>query len=445
MENELLVAALDYAANGWAVFPLHCPKGDGCSCGKPDCGKHAGKHPRTRNGFKSATTDEKKIRYWWRKWPDANIGLATGQLSRVVVLDEDEKDGRSGSATLGDLERKHRPVPDTLCASTGTGKHRYFLYPGGEVKTSNDKIGAGLDVRADGGYAILPPSAHRNGHTYCWTNPGTEIAQLPEWLEELMNARPSISAASNAAIIPIGQRNQALTRIAGRWRGQGWDEGSIRAELQRVNSTQTQEPLPEADVYRIAASIAKYSPGSAAPLPWFQFFPNDWFATSAVRFGDDYHRGWLIQLLAECWRRGGTLPADFEVLWKIAGASSQRAFMRQCAVVLDEFQLVQLQDGSSLLVHPWMTPHYAKALQKYQQTCAAGRKGAEARRNSSKKNAGTLVGSGSDEEPDFEESNSDRNTERITESEPDLESEPDPDLEVTKEEWGMAYEGAFEV
>jgi len=100
--NALLDAALEYAARGWHVFPCHTPTSDDCSCGR-DCG-WIGKHPQTINGLKDATTDEATIRRWWKRWPQANIGLATGAVSGLVVLDEDSYKGgdttKSGHTTL---------------------------------------------------------------------------------------------------------------------------------------------------------------------------------------------------------------------------------------------------------------------------------------------------------------------------------------------------------
>src|SRR6266700_2778202 len=79
-----LDAALTYAQkHGWAVLPIHTPRGGQCSCGNPTC-TSVGKHPRTPHGVKDATTDEATIRDWWTRWPDANIGIATGADSGLV-------------------------------------------------------------------------------------------------------------------------------------------------------------------------------------------------------------------------------------------------------------------------------------------------------------------------------------------------------------------------
>jgi hypothetical protein len=100
--NPLLEAALDYAGMGWRVFPLHSPTADECSCGKPDC-RRVGKHPRTSNGLKDASTDPAIIRRWWERWPAANVGIATGPESGVFVLDVD---GKQGEESLIELEQR---------------------------------------------------------------------------------------------------------------------------------------------------------------------------------------------------------------------------------------------------------------------------------------------------------------------------------------------------
>ena len=89
--TTLLYAAVGYAS-AWPVFPCHTPKADGCTCGRREC-PSPGKHPRTRNGVHDATTDRATVAGWWRHWPRANIAMATGQPSGVVVIDVDSRHG----------------------------------------------------------------------------------------------------------------------------------------------------------------------------------------------------------------------------------------------------------------------------------------------------------------------------------------------------------------
>ena len=180
--TALLDAALAYAARGWRVLPLHCiqqtPSGPACSCGKSDFAEHvdAGKHPRTRHGFKDATVDPAQIRAWWSKWPDANIGLATG--GGLVVLDLDDRDGPC-MAELRGLVAQYGPLPPTPVAATGRGSH---IYLAGDMPGS--KTVGSILVRGEGGYVVAPPSNHKSGAVYKWlaAPDNVGLAAWPEWL-----------------------------------------------------------------------------------------------------------------------------------------------------------------------------------------------------------------------------------------------------------------------
>jgi putative DNA primase/helicase len=157
MSEMMLAAALEYAQRGWRVLPLHTPLNGGCSCGKPECSA-IGKHPRIRKGLSGATTDKSQLRVWWRKWPDANIGILTGSESKALVVDTDNSGGEHGSENLSALTANVGGMPETLTAITGSGEHLYFQHPGISVKNSTGKLAEGVDIKADGGYAHLAPA-----------------------------------------------------------------------------------------------------------------------------------------------------------------------------------------------------------------------------------------------------------------------------------------------
>jgi bifunctional DNA primase/polymerase-like protein len=114
-------------ASTWLVFPLHTPHDGSCSCGRRGCA-NIGKHPRTPNGLKDATTDPELISRWRGMWPDANRGVRTGAESGIVVLDVDPRHG--GDDSLHELEREHGEVPATIeCLTGGGGRHIYFQAP----------------------------------------------------------------------------------------------------------------------------------------------------------------------------------------------------------------------------------------------------------------------------------------------------------------------------
>lgn len=178
--NPLMAAALEYAGRGWPVLPLHAPATGGrCSCGKDGC-VQAGKHPRTAHGLKDATTDPDAIRGWWRKWPNANVGVATGPAAGVWMLGPD---GPEGLADLSRLESEHGPLPPTCRSRSGSGGgHLIFAWPADGPAVSNRRNHRGLkiDVRGAGGYFVAPPSANANG-SYQWADT-RDPAAAPDWL-----------------------------------------------------------------------------------------------------------------------------------------------------------------------------------------------------------------------------------------------------------------------
>lgn len=194
--KSLLQAALEYAAAGIPVIPLHSINSRGtCTCGDKKCST-PGKHPRTRNGLKDATTDPAKIKRWWAKnrWPNASIGGVGG---RYLCLDIDPK--ASGHVSLEELIADNSPLPDTAVAETGEyeiedgevlrGRHYWFTVPDeyGDIATRAG-IRPGIDVRCYRGYAVLPPSPHVSGVNYEWVMGDgiTAASEMPEWLVDLV-------------------------------------------------------------------------------------------------------------------------------------------------------------------------------------------------------------------------------------------------------------------
>lgn len=196
--KQLAEAALYYAGTlGWSVIPLHTVVNGGCSCpdpgheGKPGGGRcpAPGKHPRTTRGLHDASKVPAQIEAWWKRWPDANIGVVTGQASGFVVVDMDvnPEEGKDGPARLAELEAANEPLPATLASVTGGGgRHILFALPDGDLSNSNGRIARGIDVRGSGGYIVAPPSIHASGRAYQWDEGALArpMAPLPAWLLE---------------------------------------------------------------------------------------------------------------------------------------------------------------------------------------------------------------------------------------------------------------------
>ncbi len=201
--------ALKYAEKGWHVFPCNIDK-----------------TPKTVNGLHDATIDQAQIRCWWEKWPDASIGLATGKISGVWVLDVDEY---KQAGTLDAFQKKFGQLPDTLIQRTGAGGYHYFWnYNGNKIKSRNGKIFKYIDVKGDGGYVILSPSSHDSGVNYRWVS-RVKPVDPPEWLVDLAHNTDQgvksssvnnygkaalLREATEVATTPEGERNDRLNLAA---------------------------------------------------------------------------------------------------------------------------------------------------------------------------------------------------------------------------------------
>lgn len=255
--------AIAYGKLGWPVFPVHSIEDGRCTCGRADCSS-PGKHPRTRRGFKEATTSREKIQLWWTESPDANIAVATGAVSGIVVADIDPRNG--GDDSWDEFVVEHAPVPETPRSLTGGGGfHDWYKHPGGTVKSRHGKnsLAPGIDLQADGAYVVVPPSNHASGCQYAWPFPSCPptwpLAPLPEWMLE-HNGRKAGPAAAVGERIPEGRRNDTLTGLAGSMRRAGLSEQEMVASLLVVNQSRCDPPLPEAEVRKISASVARYEP-----------------------------------------------------------------------------------------------------------------------------------------------------------------------------------------
>ncbi|HEX7998663.1 MAG TPA: bifunctional DNA primase/polymerase [Pyrinomonadaceae bacterium] len=255
---DMLTAALDYVNyDDVPAFPVK-----------------ADKSPYTPNGFKDATRDPATVRLHWRKFPDANIGIPTGEASGWLVLDIDPRHG--GDASLTALIEEHGDAwLETMQSRTGGGGHHIiFAYPqGSNIRNSAGRLGEGIDVRGEGGYIIAAPSLHGSGRRYEWLT-NFKPAAPPEWLiRKLTEERGAAtqktqprakSGPSIGALIPEGERNQTLFKIGCSLRGQGWSQAEIETELLDINARRCSSPLPVAEVQKIAKSAASYAANRVA-------------------------------------------------------------------------------------------------------------------------------------------------------------------------------------
>lgn len=256
MNNILLKYALRYSKLGLSIIPLHSTKNGRCTCGREDCPK-PGKHPVLLQWkeYQSRPATEEEINDWWTRWPRANIGIVTGAVSGIIVLDVD---GPTGEETI----KTHRlALPPTRCAKTGGGGwHYYFRHPGEQISNFVKKL-PGIDLRADGGYVVAPPSLHSSGNRYEWSiNPAqADLADPPNWLLELIQTTKTgrLDPEEWEKDIPEGQRNEELTRRAGSLLARGIPAAEVLTMLLAWNEKHCKPPLLEKEVRAIVESIAK--------------------------------------------------------------------------------------------------------------------------------------------------------------------------------------------
>ncbi len=258
MNIDNLEAALGYAEIGLPVFP----------CRIRDEGNKKAKSPYTNNGFQNASTNAEQINCWWANYPNAIIGMPTGKISGLIVLDIDPRHG--GDHSLQELIDKYSPLPETLTAITGGGgTHYYFKYPNRSVRCSNSKIASGVDIKADGGYVIMPPSGHESGKSYFWDGDFDldTVADMPKWLLDLIDAagkKPKSSSDSSATELTEGERNDSLASWAGTLRYYGRTDEEIYAALQGTNQVRCKPPLSDSEVWAIAKSVSRYEANQGA-------------------------------------------------------------------------------------------------------------------------------------------------------------------------------------
>jgi hypothetical protein len=179
---EMLEVAIAYAKRGLWIFPARVGPGE----------KKSYKSLKYSNGRRwGMTRDPDEITADFRHWPKANIGIPTGPINDLFVLDIDTIAGghkSDGFASLAALEQQHGPLPETTTAESPSGsRHFYFAWPPtGIIKLSEGKLGPGIDVRGEGGMVIVPPSIKPGAGSYKWIKKCDKLASAPPWLLDLV-------------------------------------------------------------------------------------------------------------------------------------------------------------------------------------------------------------------------------------------------------------------
>ena len=243
--------ALRYAGYHWSVIPM----------------RPRDKRPMIKwQIYQQRMADVDEITGWYTRWPDANIGIVTGTISGLVVLDIDPRHG--GDQSLSQWGLEHGPLPPTIEATSGGGgRHIYFRHPGGLI---HNRVGlaAGIDLRGDGGCIVVPPSIHSSGGAYRWTSghePGkATLAEMPGRLlarlqDEIRSPEHSIAYLQQLVKqrIAEGERNNTIASLSGHLLWHGVDADVVMELLLCWNRIRCSPPLDDDEVMRTVQSITR--------------------------------------------------------------------------------------------------------------------------------------------------------------------------------------------
>jgi hypothetical protein len=324
-----LKTALGYGRHHKPVFPC----------------KPGGKTPLTPNGHLDATTDPRKLHGWFNRWPDANPAMPTGSRSKVWVLDVDLNKG--GRESLKALEDRHGPLPATYTVKTGSGgRHLYFALPDRvEIRNSAGKLGAGLDVRGEGGYVLLRGSVTESAYVVL---DKTQAANAPTWLVELVKKpkpQPQGSQRREGASVPVddggpiheGARNRTLFFVALALKDAGRSREEAIQSLLETNDARCSPPLPDTEVETIVKSAYRYPVrGKRTPpevVEALASLKRAWWASAWRGVGGKTERDIVRILIQWAERYGHLIPAGvrISISWRdlaIAAGCGHRTIAR---------------------------------------------------------------------------------------------------------------------
>lgn len=266
MSNKILDAALEYASRGWAVMPISRDKS-----------------PLIK--WKTATREEltnpDNIRKWWSQFPAANVAIVTGERSGglvVIDLDIDDKKGINGKDSLRKWcdENDVYEIDSTASVVTGRGgQHLYFQSP---FKYHNQvNCLEGVDIRAEGGCVVAPPSVHggtRRSYEWDIETDEVEIPELDSDTAEFLAAmeikdqkREDVNRPKNDFTKKVGEggRNNQLFKYVSRLQGEGETDDAIREYADVYNRTHLNPPLDDDEVQRTVESVLSHVEWKGTP------------------------------------------------------------------------------------------------------------------------------------------------------------------------------------
>jgi putative DNA primase/helicase len=234
-QNLLLESALKYASLGFSVIPL-IPRG---------------KKPAIKSWaeYQSRFATDEELKKWFGNGSKKNIGIVTGNISGIDVLDLDSQEAIQYA--------KEHKFPITSSVKTGKGFHCYYKHKDGVRNFQKRDDLPGIDLRGDGGYVVAPPSIHPSGQQYQWVEgkglddipcgklPGIVLAKKPQDKKPLKQLYEGSKE---------GNRNNNLARLVGSWVNDGLEFEECMENALIWNDKNT-PPLPKKEVEAAIRSI----------------------------------------------------------------------------------------------------------------------------------------------------------------------------------------------
>lgn len=246
-------------------FPVYGVQNNVCLCKEGLNCKTPGKHPSINKGFYSATNKVEELQRLLKSRKYPNIGIRTGKISNLIALDIDPKNDGYES-----IKKLKASWPITPTSETGSGgEHRLFTYPINLIVKSTTDLLPGVDIRAEGGYIVAPPSLHVSGRRYSWdTNfnlDSVEIAPPPDWLIELILKKQKQKQESSIntnwkdltnKMVIEGGRNNHILKLCGHLIAKNVDVEVCFNLLSAINQTKCQPPLEADEILKILKFVA---------------------------------------------------------------------------------------------------------------------------------------------------------------------------------------------
>lgn len=239
-EDRIYDAAMAYRDKGLSVIPLR-----------------ENKRPVFEwREYQSRLADYLEIKDWCERMPWMGIGIVTGHISKIVVMDLDNMEAQEFV--------KRKGLPHTPIAKTSKGVHIYMKMNPDDEWSNRSFQDLGIDIRAEGGYVVAPPSRHPSGHYYMWTDwhPwncffSPPVEWMYEYLQESREGGLKERGWQNSLLAGVssGGRNHATASLAGRLLTKGLTGDEVLEILLMWNETRNKPPLPEWEVERTVDSI----------------------------------------------------------------------------------------------------------------------------------------------------------------------------------------------